>query len=76
MGLTMRSIESIGLDKKIITTGRDIINYDFYNPKNVCVIDIDDPCISSEFLSSFYDDLDDKTKSNYSLDKWLSDVLR
>ncbi|MFJ5453731.1 hypothetical protein ACIPT4_11840 [Pectobacterium jejuense] len=76
MGLTMRSIESIGLDKKIITTGKDIVNYDFYNQNNVCVINIDDPYISSDFLNSFYEDLDDETKSNYSLDKWLSDVLR
>ena len=38
-GLTMRTIEMIGMNKKIITTNKDIINYDFYNPNNILVID-------------------------------------
>ena len=34
-GLTMRSIEIIGLKRKFITTNPDIVNYDFYNSNNM-----------------------------------------
>ena len=29
----------IGLKKKLITTNKDIVNYDFYNSNNIMVVD-------------------------------------
>ena len=37
-GLTMRTIESIGNRKKLITTNEDIENYDFYNENDFLII--------------------------------------
>ena len=34
-GLTMRTFETIGAGKKLITTNADIKNYPFYNPENI-----------------------------------------
>ena len=49
-GLTMRNIEMIGLKKKLVTTNKDIIHYDFYKPQNICIIDRSNPIIPNSFI--------------------------
>lgn len=49
-GLTIRSVETIGLSKKIITTNRDIVNYDEIDKNQVYVIDRDNPIIEKQFF--------------------------
>ena len=51
-GLTMRTIEMIGLRKKLITTNKDIVNYDFYNENNIMVVDRKDFKIDKNFLKN------------------------
>ena len=34
-GLTMRTIECFGAGKKMVTTNKTIVDYDFYNPQNI-----------------------------------------
>lgn len=74
-GLTMRTIETLGAKKKIITTNPDIQNYDFYNENNVCVIDRDNPIVSEEFLRTDYRQVDENVYKYYSLGQWVLDVL-
>lgn len=74
-GLTMRTIEMLGMKKKFITTNKDIVNYDFYNTRNICVIDRANPVISKEFLESSYQDIDEEIYKKYSLQYWICDVL-
>lgn len=74
-GLTMRTIEMIGLGKKIITTNSDIINYDLYRQSNVCVIERENISIPDEFISSDYEPLEESIREKYSLDCWIFDVL-
>lgn len=74
-GLTMRTIEMLGLKKKLITTNRDIINYELYNPNNICVIDRYNPSIPKDFIRTEYEDLPSEIYNKYSLNTWLLDVL-
>ena len=74
-GLTMRTIETLGAKKKLITTNSDIKNYDFYNENNVCVIDRENPTVSEEFLRTPYQEVDDAVYKKYSLRQWVLDVL-
>lgn len=74
-GLTMRTIEMIGLKKKLITTNHDIVNYDFYNPNNISVIDREKPIISKDFIKTPYTDVPDDIYWRYHLDSWIMDVL-
>lgn len=74
-GLTMRTIEMVGMKKKIITTNKEIKKYDFYKPENICVIDRDNITIPDEFLNIPYQTLDKETYEKYSLDQWVLDVL-
>ncbi len=74
-GLTMRTIETIGAGKKLITTNRDIVNYDFFNPSNICVIDRSAPKIPKEFFTAQYEELSASVKEKYTLERWVIDVL-
>ena len=74
-GLTMRTIETIGSGKKLITTNKDIVNYDFYNPNNICVIDRENPVVPLDFLKSDYQQLSEQIIKKYTLKQWVYDVL-
>jgi hypothetical protein len=74
-GLTFRVFESIGLQKKLITTNSDIINYDFYNPNNILIIDKKRPDIISSFFDKEYEPLPESIFYKYSLDGWIENVI-
>lgn len=74
-GMTMRTIEMIGLRKKLITTNKDIVNYDFYNPNNVLVVDRKNFKIDPYFINSPYRELKDEIYQKYSLRGWLSQLF-
>lgn len=74
-GLTFRVFESIGLRKKLITTNSDIINYDFYNPNNILVIDEKKPNIPPSFFETEYENIPDKIFRKYTLEGWIENVV-
>lgn len=75
-GLTMRSIEMLGLRRKFITTNRDIVNYDFYNPNNILVIDRENPILDFSFFDKDYEMLDEYVYKKYCLSQWIIEVLK
>lgn len=74
-GLTMRTIEMLGMKKKIITTNKDIANYDFYNPNNIHIIDRNDVKFDINFLKSKYIEIPENVYEEYTLESWLEDVF-
>lgn len=74
-GLTMRTVEAIGLGKKIVTTNREIVNYSFYAPENVCVLTEEQPVIPDGFLNRTPAVYDPEIVKRFSLHQWLLDVL-
>ena len=74
-GLTMRTIEMVGMKKKLITTNKEVKEYDFYRPENICVIDRNNIEISNEFLELPYQEIDEDTYEKYSLENWVLEVL-
>lgn len=74
-GLTMRTIEMIGAKKKIITTNRNIKDYDFYNPNNIHSIGRGTIELDMSFFETDYKDLDETIYHRYSIDGWLEDVF-
>lgn len=75
-GLTMRTIEMIGLRKKLITTNKDIVNYDFYNTNNIMVVDREEFIIDKEFFDKPYVELSQDIYDKYSLTGWINNLLR
>ncbi len=74
-GLTMRVIELLPLERKIITTNESIKSYPFYNTNNICIIDRDNPIIDEGFIASDYLQSDISFTSNYSIDSWAKKLL-
>lgn len=74
-GLTMRTFEALGARRKLITTNKDIVNYDFYNPRNILVVDRDNIVIPKSFVEEPFEDLPNEIYKKYSLTRWLSEVL-
>lgn len=74
-GLTMRTIEMIGMNKKLITTNQSIMKYDFFCVENVTVVDRKQIEISEKFLSSPYSPLPEEVYEKYSLRSWILEVL-
>jgi len=74
-GLSFRILEGIGLNKKIITTNQDVINYDFYNPKNIAVVDSNNITISSDFFKTPYEKIDPSIVKKYHISSWVNEVF-
>lgn len=74
-GLSFRVFEALGYDKKLITSNRDIVNYDFYDPANILVIDKQNPVISMEFLQAPFSPVPEEIKTRYRRDYWINSVL-
>lgn len=75
-GLTMRSIEMLGLKRKLITSNKDIANYDFYNENNILIIDRKNPAIDQHFINLPYELLPNDIYEKYSLANWIIEVLK
>lgn len=74
-GLTMRTIEMMGMGKKLITTNTGIQKYDFYHPNNICVIDRDAPQIPKDFWTSPYVPVSQSILQRYSLRAFVEDIF-
>ncbi|MDF2820343.1 MAG: hypothetical protein K0R15_784 [Clostridiales bacterium] len=74
-GLTMRTIEIIGMNKKLITTNSEIVNYDFYNENNILVIQRDEFAIPQQFIDMKYEAINEETYEKYSIGSWVRDLF-
>lgn len=74
-GLTMRTIESLGSQQKLITTNNDVINYDFYNSANIFVIDRLNPHLDISFFNQSYKYVSDDIRLKYSINPWLKRMV-
>jgi hypothetical protein len=74
-GLTMRTFETLGAKKKLVTTNFRIKSYDFYDSNNIAVIDRNSPIVPNDFWDKPYRDVSPALSRKYSLDGWIDDVL-
>ena len=74
-GLTMRTIEVFGAKTKLITTNQSIEKYDLYDPKNIQIINRDNPVIDLEFLLMAYQEAQANIYRRYSIDEWLFELF-
>ena len=74
-GLTMRTIEMIGLNKKLITTNQNISKYDFYDKNNICIINKKNPVVPVEFWNSPYIPIKNQILQRYSLRSFVQEIF-
>jgi hypothetical protein len=75
VGLTMRVFESLGAEKKIITTNDDIINYPFYDSNNILIIDRNNIKVDISFFNKPFHKLNPKLKYSMSIAGWLEELF-
>ena len=74
-GLTMRTIEMLGIGRKIATTNTNIRNYDFYRPENQIVLDRRDLSLSKEMILREYVRIPDEIYRKYSVKYWAEEIF-
>lgn len=74
-GLSFRFFEAMAARKKVITTNPSVVDYDFYNPANILVIDEADPVIPPAFVSTPYVDVPERIYRKYTLQGWVETVF-
>lgn len=74
-GLTFRVFESLGLQKKLITTNPNIAHYDFYNPKNILIIDETNINFDTDFFTSPYEPIPENIYTKYTIENWIETVF-
>lgn len=73
-GLTMRTFEVLSLKRKLITTNRNIINYDFYCPENIYIVNNDNNYNFMEFINSKFNE-DYALSEKYSLREFINKLI-
>ena len=70
-GLSLRVMESIFFEKKLITNNKHIKKYKFYNRNNIFIIGEDKWSNVKKFINSKYKKNDKKIIDYYDFDKWI-----
>lgn len=72
-GYSMRVMEAIFFNKKLITTNKDVKNSMFYDPNNILIVDLDN--VNSNELLDFYmkefHPYSSKIRNYYSFESWV-----
>jgi hypothetical protein len=74
-GLTMRTFETIGAHKKMITTNSEVKKYPFYNSNNIYIIDRNDIILDKVFFELPYEKVDEELYYKSSIEGWLKCIF-
>ena len=71
-------MEAIGNETKLITTNKEIKNYDFYNNKNIyCIEKIEEIfSLHKEFFSEKYQEIPKEIKNRYTVNGFINEIFR
>ena len=76
IGLTMRTFETLGSGKKLITTNSKVREYDFYDSQNICIVDREgEKKVKKNFFKDPYTPIPLDLYYKYSLQGWVDDVI-
>ena len=73
-GLTMRTFEVLALKRKLITTNKNIKDYEFYTPDNIFIIESDKEIIPMEFINTDFNK-NYTLSSKYSLKEFVNKLV-
>lgn len=75
-GASLRTMEAIFYEKKLITNNKNIINYDFYCKENIFILEKDNIEELPQFLNSSYKKIDEEIIKKYEFENWLKEFER
>ncbi|WP_419869671.1 glycosyltransferase family protein [Chryseobacterium sp. CT-SW4] len=74
-GLSFRVFEAMALEKKIVTDNESIKNYDFYNPKNIAVVNHTCSDLDQSFFETPYEKIPEEIYYKYTIENWVDKVF-
>lgn len=74
-GLSFRVFEAMATDNKLITNNNTVKNYDFYNPKNILIINSDCENLDVNFFKSNYETISQDIYNYYTIDNWVKNIF-
>jgi hypothetical protein len=76
-GLTMRTFETLGAGRKLITTNENIKKEVFYNTKDIFIVNQDGSTLNNDLIEFIKNDdqVDASKYSDYYIDNWLKKIL-
>lgn len=74
-GITLRPLEAIFFNKKLITDNKNILNHDFYHSNNIFVLGKDKLSELPQFLKKDKIIISSKILKNYDINGWLNYYL-
>lgn len=75
VGLTMRTIEMLGMERKIITTNAYIKDYDFYDSHNQIYVDRKNVKIDKEKFINSYNTVKSEVYNKYTIEYWINEIF-
>lgn len=75
-GISLRVFESLFFEKKLVTNNKCIVNYDFYDARNVFILGMDDETRFRDFILSPYVKMDEEIINQYKVDNWLRKMMQ
>lgn len=76
IGLSFRVFESLGFQKKLLTTNASVKNYSFYNPANIAILDPENLSVDPDFFKTPYEPLAEAIYHNYTIEHWVDIVFK
>lgn len=74
-GLTMRTFETLGAGRKLVTTNADIKSYPFYNENNIYIIDRQNPELEAQFFEKEFKEIENTVYFSMSLPGWIKELF-
>lgn len=74
-GLTMRTFETLGAGRKLVTTNADIKSYPFYNENNIYIIDRQNPELVEQFFEKEFEEIENTVYFSMSLKGWIKELF-
>lgn len=77
IGLTLRCLNAIESNTKILTNNKDIVNYDFYNEKNIKIVENIDEIekVDIRFFEEEPEKIPEDIKYRYSIDGFIDEII-
>ncbi|MDF8718064.1 hypothetical protein OU567_00260, partial [Escherichia coli] len=76
-GLTLRVLEALFFNKKLITNNPNVVKYNFYNSNNIMIIeDKVDNVSFNEFINSSYQEIEQSIKNEYDVEFMLDTIFQ
>lgn len=72
VGMSLRSLEALYMNKKVVTNNKNYKKELLYNPNNIFILEDDDILNLVDFVNDNVDCIDDNIKDYYLFENWLA----